>query len=785
MKLIIYMLAIFFSAVAFAQEKKIQGLVINPDKEPVPYIELKISDTEENYLESVATDSLGRFEMSSDRNAVVLQIEDVLYAPLKQAISFDDLQQPLVLQLQDTEEQLSEMVIQVKRPKIRQKLDRLVFDVENSTLSNLNTWEILKRTPNLSVKNNTLQVRNNSSVVVTINDKKWLMSAQELQTLLENTPGDELQAIEVITNPPAQYEASGAAIVNIKLKENKLLGYKGTLYGKYEQSMYAKGLIGTSNFYNTGKWNLAASFYHGGGNYVRKSNDYVYYEEDDTSWRTVLNRKDTSKSQNTWNAIAGYQKDSLTSFNLGINGFYQPNAYGLYNIPTNIYNEKNEIISSFRTLNDHNDSTNQINMYGQFQKKMKDHTFSSTLQFTNNKTTKFQDILTQYEASQTRFTNDEKKRTRVLAVQADDNYKKGRWTWDNGLKFSTVSSDFNMLFSDSENGDLLPNPLKSNDFKYREQNYAAYTSAAYELDRWSFKAGLRAEYTDLEGTVKQGEDVNKQSYLQWFPTLYTQYTFENQHQLGISYGKRITRPFYTWLNPAKSFYGEYSYFQGDPRLRPTITHNIELNYSFKNAVFTPYYRYEKFPAMEIVFQIPENKNVMYRYTNIQSENAWGLQVYKNFELSKKVSIDISGNTEYKKHYFRDLEQNLYENKRLSFNGRANLQLQLNEDQDWTLNASYFYTTPSIQGTFTISDFSSTSLQMNRKFWNKKLEAVLAFNDIFYTEKMKVSTRYANQNNFFIDASDTRKFMITLRYHFGNQSVKAAQKIEQTEEQNRL
>ncbi len=75
--------------------------------------------------------------------------------------------------------------------------------------------------------------------------------------------------------------------------------------------------------------------------------------------------------------------------------------------------------------------------------------------------------------------------------------------------------------------------------------------------------------------------------------------------------------------------------------------------------------------------------------------------------------------------------------------------------------------------------------MNRKFWNKKLEAVLAFNDIFYTEKMKVSTRYANQNNFFIDASDTRKFMITLRYHFGNQSVKAAQKIEQTEEQNRL
>ncbi|MEG1021041.1 MAG: TonB-dependent receptor, partial [Myroides sp.] len=75
--------------------------------------------------------------------------------------------------------------------------------------------------------------------------------------------------------------------------------------------------------------------------------------------------------------------------------------------------------------------------------------------------------------------------------------------------------------------------------------------------------------------------------------------------------------------------------------------------------------------------------------------------------------------------------------------------------------------------------------MTRKFFNKKLDASIAFNDIFYSEKTKISTKYANQNNYFLDAADTRNFMITLRYQFGNQSLKTAQRVEKTDEQNRL
>src|SRR5690606_29846263 len=152
----------------------------------------------------------------------------------------------------------------------------------------------------------------------------------------------------------------------------------------FEQSIYAKGLLGTNIFYNTKKWNFAASYYRGMGNYVRKSNDYVYYEEDRTTWKTITNRKDTSNSQNTWNTIIGYQKDSLSSFIFGMNVFYQPNAHGLYHLPTSITNANDEILSHFYTINLHNERSKQLNLYGQYQQKIQNHTFSSIVQFTNN-----------------------------------------------------------------------------------------------------------------------------------------------------------------------------------------------------------------------------------------------------------------------------------------------------------------------------------------------------------------------------------------------------------------
>ncbi len=59
-----------------------------------------------------------------------------------------------------------------RKPLVKRKVDRLEFNVENSNISSLNAWEILKNTPNVSVSNNVLTVKGSTGILVTINDKK-------------------------------------------------------------------------------------------------------------------------------------------------------------------------------------------------------------------------------------------------------------------------------------------------------------------------------------------------------------------------------------------------------------------------------------------------------------------------------------------------------------------------------------------------------------------------------------------------------------------------------------
>src|SRR5690606_38035702 len=133
--------------------------------------------------------------------------------------------------------------------------------------------------------------------------------------------------------------------------------------------------------------------------------------------------------------------------------------------------------------NMHNEWNNQLNMYGQYDQKLKDHRLSITAQFTNNTTKEFQDISTFKETVKNQFTNNEESTTRVFSVQVDDSFKKDKISWDNGVKFGTVSSIFQLDFADDDDdGSLTYNPLKSNGFIYNEQNYAAYRSEEHTFE---------------------------------------------------------------------------------------------------------------------------------------------------------------------------------------------------------------------------------------------------------------------------------------------------------------
>ena len=131
------------------------------------------------------------------------------------------------------------------KQKIERKIDRISFNVENSVLSSLNTYEILKRTPGVIVSQGELLVKNRPATVY-INDRKVYLSTAELEQLLSGLSGENVKSVEVITTPPARYEAEGSgAILNIVMSKNPSIGYKGSLNASNTIAVLPKYSIGT------------------------------------------------------------------------------------------------------------------------------------------------------------------------------------------------------------------------------------------------------------------------------------------------------------------------------------------------------------------------------------------------------------------------------------------------------------------------------------------------------------------------------------------------------------
>lgn len=155
--------------------------------------------------------------------------------------------------LEESLQELDGVTIVAKRPTVKRLVDRLVFNVENATLSNSNALEVLKQTPGVLVYDGAITVKQ-STPTVYINDRKVHLSSNEIQQLLESTSATNIKSIEVITNPTAKYEAEAGSVLNIVTIKNIIAGYNGNVFGNYSKGFeFLKYALGTSYFFKTKK----------------------------------------------------------------------------------------------------------------------------------------------------------------------------------------------------------------------------------------------------------------------------------------------------------------------------------------------------------------------------------------------------------------------------------------------------------------------------------------------------------------------------------------------------
>ena len=720
-RILIFILMLLMSFVLQAQETAlaIKGKVVDSRQEGLAFVTVIAKDHQGNVVASFYTDEQGAYQLNAQENIQQLEFSYVGFQT--QVVLYDALL-PDVVELKEDNALLDEVVIKAKKPTIKREIDRLVFNVQDTPLATTNAWDIVKQTPGVNAIGDNLSIRGSQSILVTINDKKVMLSGEQLKALLEGTEGTQVEAIEVITNPPAKYEAQGNAVLNIKLKKNNLLGYKGSIGERFKQTTYAYNTLSTQHTYTGEKINVSGSYSLGQGTSVRYNEDNVFYENGDR-WSSVMTRKNKIKGQHSFQAEMDIKLDTTLTLTVGGNGYINVKTKGNYEIPTSIYTPQNIVESSYTTFNDKHSNMDTYTGYALVEKKFspsKNLLWSSY--FTYDKEADNQDVLTKLNfkeqpESARFFGTKDRQRTRLAVSGIDYSVDKESTKWELGGKYSIVKANYLLDFFDEEQGGLLLNPEKSNVFDYQEINWAAYTSYTKQWKKWQAKVGVRGEYTGIQ-TKSTGMGSNNQSYFKLFPTAYLKYDLTDQQQLSLSYSKRIDRPSYSWMNPAKSYYNLFSYFQGDPDLKAAISHNFSLNYTFNELNIEFFYNRELNPSMEISYQENESNMLIYHYTNIDKRQLAGMIANYSYQILPRWSVSSFIYLQQQEDYFYGVDQQLHKNDAFVFGGRVTTTVNLDKENNWKAMLTYNFYTPTVQGSFKISGYQRTDFIMSREFNQK-------------------------------------------------------------------
>lgn len=790
----------FISLACAAQNPAVSGKVLDTNKQPVAFanVILKAVVKDSTFMRTSFTDENGRFEIASDPNQqeYTLEINTIGYESYSTTLQVtENITVPEII-LKTASNELDDVVIDKKRPVVTRKIDRLEFDVENSILSSDNAWEIVKKTPGVIASGDGLSIRGSNGILVTINDKKVYLTGTELKNLLENTDGNNIKSVEVITTPPAKYEAQGSAVLNIKMKKNIGGGYKGMVTGAYVQSMYPKGVVATNHYYKGKKLTVFGGYMFGSGHYYGESKGEVKYFDANgdvsSTWKSIEKSHYRAKQQNSYNITAEYAIDSLNTFSAGFNGFQSLKSTALVDTPTYIYNASGQLDSLFTSHNHRDYPEKNSTFTGSFEHKFNaKHVLVLSSDYTSYYTNQDQDINTAFSLPnaapyrQQDIESDDTRRIDLLSVQADYNGQVGTTRIEGGMRYGKVDAENNFDYYSEIDGVPVPGNL-SNMFLYDETIMAGYIGADREFGKWGFKLGLRGEHTKLEGDLETTGEVNGQNYFKLFPSAYALYKASDNHQIGFSYGKRIIRPQYGMLNPFRSYSTPFSYTTGNPQLQPTIAHNFGLQYTLKGKyMFGAFYRYEKDPFANITYQDYATSTIVTEYTNISSNASVGAEFNTNVELFPWWEAGTFLTAGYQQNSFQGADGTIREIDRWTFYGNTNNRFMLNKKKDFFAELSFFYSSPTVYGAYKLGDISSLSISFRKRFWKENGEISLIFSDIYKGERQTTTTSYANQYSSYRSYGDTQSFRIQFRYRFGNQKLQDGKAVQKTEEQNRL
>ena len=811
MKTISLVLLLFLS-IPFATAQidgQINGRILGAEGEEIAYATILLKRLADSTLVKAWNSELdGSFSFQHIQpGKYFIEITYVGYADhssgLIEVTGADVISVPPIKLVEKTEE-LAEVVVKAARPIIEIKPDKTVFNVEGSVNATGNdALELLRKAPGVLVDNNDkIMLLGRSGVRVYINGKPTHLSTDDLAQYLKTLPSSEIEAIEIITNPSAKYEAAGnAGIINIRLKKDKNLGLNANLNSYYGIGMYGRFHNSLNFNYRNKKLNLFGNY----GNSVGKWTNYnllyreqvgMAYDQDANMWGDYLNHR--------FRLGADYFISEKSTIGVLFNGYNNEGAFHNTSEVDIFPIGADQLTGKLHATNDIDQTRNNL-------------TFNANYAYDNKKETTL-NVDVDYgrfrndgESYQPNFymdaTGSEVQTQRIFSSHTPTtidiytlklDYEKPLWQGkiSLGAKYSSVGTDNTFDFFDVVAENKIKNLDRSNQFDYLENVSAAYISFQRPHEKWNFSLGLRAEHTYSNGELSSDQlvlyDRVKRDYLDLFPSGGVTYQLNDHNSFRLNYSRRLDRPSYQDLNPFEFKLDELTFLKGNAFLKPQYSNNISLTHTLRSklnstlsysvtndlitritdtldatANFITYVNLDKQKVLSLAFSYPFTVNKWWNvFANL---SAYRTHNKANFEPGKFIDITATGINTYAQNTFllpRDIKFEL----------------------------SGFYRSPWVwAGNFEFDAIYGVDIGIRKKLFEDRATLKITVSDIFKTNKVHGSSELGGLKMTVWSGWDSRQFRVNFNYLLGNREVKGErrrktgledeQKRIKTDEQN--
>ncbi|MEO8582486.1 MAG: outer membrane beta-barrel family protein, partial [Flavitalea sp.] len=655
-------------------------------------------------------------------------------------------------------------------------------------------------TPGISVdKDGNINLKGKQGVMVLIDGRPTYLSGKELASFLKGMSSLQLEQIEIMTNPPAKYDAAGnSGIINIKTKKNKLKGLNGSVSLGYGQGKYYKSDQSLSLNYRNGKVNLFSNFSLGSNKYFQELSIYRRFKTENDNTRAVFEQLSIMKNTNSYNnAKIGmdYYVNKKTTLGVVFTGFYNPgkmmgnNTSYLKNAALHI---DSIVISTSNQKDRWKNGVVNLNMRHYYDTAGRElsvdvdviaYDVTNFQNFTNTSLTP-----AMIKQGEDNLIGDLPMKINIYSAKADYTHPlKKQAKIEAGWKSSYVITDSKAKYYNLIENEQQPDYTKTNFFRYRENVNAAYVNFSTPLSKkFTIQTGLRFEntnYTGLQhGNPTRSDSSFSKTYNGIFPTGYLSYNANKNNTFGFSIGRRIERPRYEDLNPFLFFIDRYTYGRGNPYLKPQYTNNVELSHMFK-GIFTTTLNYSHTKQMftEQFDQEGEYATVITN-TNLGSSDNAGVAVSAQLNFIKWLSTNVYGNYNYK-HLRGRLDNEDFDASAGQFSVNINNQFTFNKG--WSAELSGWYNSKGIESQLIIKPMCAISAGVSKQVLKSKGSLRLSARDIFRTQTPKGNINFKDTEVHFQNKFDSRVVNLTFTYRFGKQFNTPQKKEHYNDEQNRV